>query len=166
MSKKIKVYPPTEACAACKGECCRHMACHYAPSDFPDLSFDGLKQEIEKGRISIDWWEGNPRAYFLRARHVGEPVVKGSWGGRCVNLTDTGCSLSWEERPTGGKALKPHSDPDGICTTSYSKEKCKNDWKKHAEVLNKLVEYFDEGEPDDLLSIAMEVMKCLSGLRG
>lgn len=143
MGKKVKVYQPTEACAACMGSCCKLMACHYSPSDFSDLSFEGLKAEIEKGRISIDWWEGRKKMYYLRARHVGAPVVDGSWGGRCINLTETGCSLSWEERPLGGKALKPATSPGGVCTSSYSKERCKNDWKQYAPVLEKLVDYFD-----------------------
>lgn len=54
----VRVYEPIDYCAKCGGNCCKHMGCHYSPRDFEDLSFDALKQEIEKGRISIDWWEG------------------------------------------------------------------------------------------------------------
>lgn len=137
------VYEPEEICSVCKGECCRHYACHYSPEDFPEISFEALKKQIDKGRISIDWWEADSPEYFLRARHVGEPVVCGSWGGICVNLTDTGCSLSWEERPLGGKALKPGKSLRDDCITSYSKETCKNEWQKHAAVLRELVAYFE-----------------------
>lgn len=45
-----------EICKKCKGSCCKTMGCHYSPEDFKDLSFDGLKTEIDKGFISIDWW--------------------------------------------------------------------------------------------------------------
>lgn len=137
----VPVYRPTKLCEACKGKCCRFMACHYSPSDFADLSYDGLKHEIAKGRISIDWWEADPPEYYLRARNVGEPIVCGSWGGVCVNLTDTGCSLTWEERPLGGKALKPDRQ---LCTSSYTKEECKEEWKAYADVLRQLVRYFEE----------------------
>jgi len=138
---KYKEYPPTEDCAICGGMCCKRMACHYSPTDFKDLSYDGLKSEIEKGRISIDWWNevDREKSYYLRARHVGAPVVDPSWGGVCMNLTDTGCSLSWEERPLGGRSLKPNR---GSCGGDYSKEICKNEWKDYSEVLEELVEYY------------------------
>ena len=140
------VYQATKMCAVCKGKCCRLVACHYSPRDFHDLSFEGLKTEIEKGRISIDWWEnGYKDEYFLRARHVGEPIVCGSWGGTCVNLTDSGCSLSWDERPLGGKALKPKANLFGECVSSYSKEDCKNEWLAYADVLDRLAKYFTGG---------------------
>lgn len=140
---KYETYKATRVCKLCKGWCCSFYGCHYSPYDFPEISFDALKKEIEKGKISIDWWEAEPREYFLRARHIGEPVVCGSWGGICVNLTDTGCSLSWEERPLGGKALKPGKSLRDECKTSYSKETCKNEWQKHAAVLRELVAHFE-----------------------
>ena len=137
----VPVYKPEKYCAICRGKCCRFAACHYSPSDFADLTFEGLKKELEKGRISIDWWEADTPEYYLRARHVGEPIVCGSWGGVCVNLTESGCSLSWEERPLGGKALKPSPT---FCTSSYTKEECKEEWKSYADVLRQLVSYFEE----------------------
>lgn len=145
----IETYKATEQCKICKGNCCKHMACHYAPSDFKDLSFEGLKAEIEKGKISIDWWDGYDAdeyeyEYFLRARHIGEPVLQPSWGGICVNLTETGCSLSWEERPLGAKALKPREDESEECYSSYGKRRCKNDWRPYSHILKELAEYFTE----------------------
>lgn len=144
-SGEVSVYQAEPICAECRGKCCRFYACHYSPDDFADKSFEALKTEIEKGKISIDWWEAEPREYFLRCRHVGEPVVCGSWGGVCVNLTPDGCSLSWDERPLGGKALKPGETLKDHCVTSYKKEDCKNDWKKYDKVLHKLVEHFTFG---------------------
>lgn len=147
---KIKTFQPTEVCAQCKGACCKTMGCHYSPTDFDDLSFEGLKAEIEKGKISIDWWSGDEQEYYLRARHVGAPVVDPSWGGRCINLTETGCSLPWEKRPLGGRALKPKENSDsGECRTFYSKEQCKNDWKPYSDVLKQLVEHFGEDSKDE-----------------
>ena len=142
------VYEATKECAKCKGQCCKHMPGHYAPSDFKDLSFEGLKAEIEKGGIAVDWWEANPKKYYLRARQVGENIVHGSWGGVCVNLAPWGCRLSWDERPLGCRTLKPHEDKYGKCVGSYTKEICKDDWWEYDEVLRELVGYF--GEPDGL----------------
>jgi len=139
----IKVFEATEACAKCKGLCCKTMGCHYSPRDFKDLSFEGLKSEIEKGKISIDWWENDEPEFFLRARNNNAPIIDPSWGGVCVNLTPAGCSLSWEERPLGGKALRPNPDMKKDCDyTTYDKENCKNEWLEYSDILWKLYEYF------------------------
>ena len=45
-------------CAECGGTCCKSCGCHFSPSDFEDLSFDGLKKELQKGYISIDYVDG------------------------------------------------------------------------------------------------------------
>ncbi len=156
MSKnEVKTYPPSKLCAKCGGKCCKKMGCHYSPRDFEDLTFDGLRVAIEKGNISIDWWEqASVKEYYLRARHIDAPIVDPSWGGVCINLTDTGCSLSWEERPLGGRSLKPGKR---VCTGDYSKEDCKNEWKEYSDVLEQLVEFFG-GLPehnfiDDMLGV-------------
>ena len=137
----VEVYPVKPCCAVCEGKCCKYMGCHYSPKDFEDLTFEGLKREIKKGKISIDWWEAVFPEYYLRARHVDANIVDPSWGGTCINLTEAGCSLSFEERPLGGKALRP--DPTGkCCKSSYTKEDCKNEWKPYNKTLKQLVRYF------------------------
>ncbi len=140
MGKKYKEYPPTKDCIGC-GKCCKRMSGHYSPTDFKDLSYDGLKSEIEKGRISVDWWSevDREKSYYLRARHIDAPVVDPSWGGICMNLTKNGCSLPREERPLGCRTLKPEK---GKCDGEYSKEICKNEWKQYSDVLEELVEYY------------------------
>lgn len=159
------VYEPTRQCSICKGKCCKKMPGHYSPSDFSNLSFEALKAEIEKGNIAIDWWEATPREYYLRARHLGEDIVHGSWGGVCVNLAPWGCRLSWDERPFGCKALKPHEDKHGECHNSYSKEQCKNDWKEHTEVLLKLAEHFGAKKTtlEELMNSMAEAMDMFVG---
>lgn len=141
-----------EICAKCGGSCCKGMGCHYSPEDFSDLSLDGLKKEIDKGHISIDWWEGNPfdneewipKAYFLRVRNVDAPVVDASWGGRCSLLTEKGCSLSYGERPKGGRMLIPHESHR--CKVEYTKDECARDWYEYIDVLRELEEIYDDGE--------------------
>ena len=142
--KKIPEYKPSSYCAKCKGECCKHMGCHFSPSDFKEISLEYLQSRIEEGYISIDWWEemdGDP-SYYLRMRHIGAPVVDPSWGGRCILLTDKGCPLSFEERPLGAKALHPARCASEECINHYSKEQCKDDWKQYSSILNRLVEHF------------------------
>ena len=129
-----------EICSKCKGKCCKTMGCHYSPKDFEEISFEYLMSQIDKGYISIDWWEGNPfednrnihRAFFLRVRNVESPIVDPSWGGRCSLLTETGCSLTYNERPTGGRLLIPG---EKNCVTKYTKEDCVKEWYKYNDIL-------------------------------
>lgn len=128
--------------ASCKGECCKRMGCHFSPSDFPEISFEALKSEIEKGYISIDWWESSAEPeYFLRMRNKFAPIIDPSWGGECILLTHKGCPLPFEKRPLGARALEPKR---GGCVQHYSKRQCKNDWLKYEDVLIQLVEYFED----------------------
>lgn len=139
---EIKSYPPTEECKKCGGYCCKHMGCHFSPEDFPEISFDYLKAEIEKGSISIDWWDGDyGPEYLLRMRNKNCPIVDPSWGGECILLTDTGCPLTFDQRPLGARALEPNLN--GRCEQHYSKEMCKNNWLPYYDILSELREYFD-----------------------
>lgn len=70
-------FKSTKACAKCGGSCCKNMGCHFSPDDFDEISFDALKSEIDKGFISIDWWEESDggESYYLRIRNVNAPIV-------------------------------------------------------------------------------------------
>lgn len=140
MNKKLPEYCKPTICAKCGGRCCKHMGCHFAPSDFPEITFEYLKEEIEKGHISIDWWEGDTSEYFLRMRHKNAPIIDPSWGGVCVLLTDEGCPLPLEKRPLGARSLEPKRN--GKCVIHYSKEDCKNEWSQYKDVLERLYDHF------------------------
>ena len=160
-----------EICKECGGICCKRMGCHYSPKDFKDLSFDGLKKEIEKGNISIDWWEGNPfnndreinRAMFLRIRNVNSPVLDPSWGGECSLLTETGCSLPYDERPYGGRSLIPVKGSK--CTLVYSKLDCVKEWFEHDETLEKLFEHYEDEDCDVFEKLIKEIMEIEKNMR-
>lgn len=143
-NREVPVFNATEACSRCKGACCKNMGCHFAPTDFKEITFDALKVEIEKGFISIDWWESDEPQYFLRMRHKDADIVDPSWGGECILLTDKGCPLSFEERPLGARSLKPRDNDGGCCMGNYGKEECKNDWLEYDDILKQLVEYFED----------------------
>lgn len=146
-----------EICKKCKGSCCKTMGCHYSPEDFKDLSFEGLKAEIDRGFISIDWWEGNPfyddrnirQAYYLRSRHINSNIVDASWGGVCSLLTKKGCSLCYKDRPKGGRLLIPKEDKN--CIPKYTKEQAAMDWYKYNDILVQLVDYYNCKEEKELL---------------
>lgn len=153
-----------QLCKECGGNCCKRMGCHYSPDDFKEITYESLKKEIEKGFISIDWWEGNPfengstdeidRVYFLRIRHKDSEIVDPSWGGECILLTDDGCPLSYEERPKGARLLEPS---EYNCISHYDKRQAARDWYKYNDILYKLVEDFDcyeeDKEPDVLTAL-------------
>lgn len=145
----------SEACKSCGGKCCQKCGCHFAPDDFENLTFEGLKREIEKGYISIDLVDGEmiyQRGFFyiLRVRNVGAPIVDlGCDRSKCCLLTKKGCKLSYEKRPMGGKMLIPgHAIIEGheliMCNNLYDIEQCCYDWKPHTEVLSKLAKYFKD----------------------
>lgn len=136
-----------ELCTKCKGRCCKSCGCHYSPEDFKDLSYEGLKREIDKGYISIDWWEGNPfedernisRGLFLRIRNINSSIVDASWGGRCVLLTEQGCPLDYENRPKGARLLIPSEKG---CKLEYDKQDCAKDWYRYSDILLRLYDEY------------------------
>lgn len=141
----IKECAGMELCAECGGRCCKSMGCHFSPNDFDDLSIESLEKILSEGDVSIDWWEGDvtggnlDKTYFLRMRHVDAKIVDPSWGGRCVALTDSGCRLSFEKRPLGGRALIPSKNSNQKdCKQTYSKENCCRDWYPYQYILAKL----------------------------
>lgn len=86
-------YLKPEICALCGGACCRHMPGAAFPTDFGSpFNPRKLDEAIGSGYWAIDWWEGDPRikkdelgrAYFVRARVKGKPIIDPSWGGECV----------------------------------------------------------------------------------
>ena len=147
-----------EICKSCGGICCKSMGCHYSPDDFKDLSFEGLKQEIDKGYISIDWWNKNPfederniyRAYFLRVRNIDSEIIDPAYRGKCSLLTDVGCLLSYKYRPKGGRTLIPALNNN--CIVKYDKQDCAKEWYEYNEVLCELVEYYFCKENDKCIA--------------
>lgn len=145
-------------CAECKGECCKRCGCHYSPEDFKEITFDALVAEIDKGHISIDWWDGSPfvedysgrpknginQAYFLRIKNVGANIIDPSWGGVCSLLTDKGCPLSYENRPKGARKLIPYKGKP--CHAEYTKNDAAREWFKYDDILKQLVEHYNNKE--------------------
>ena len=62
-------------------------------------------------------------------------------GGRCSLLTEDGCSLIFEDRPMGAKALYPNYPHS--CKQNYTKHQCAKDWFEYEDILLKLKEEFE-----------------------
>lgn len=143
----------TKICTECGGRCCKTCGCHFSPDDFPEISFEYLKKELEKGYISIDLVDGemfyeNTFIYILRIRNHNAPIVdtKGLFRTPCILLTENGCKLDYAHRPAGGKLLIPKEtilyDEVRDCVSKYDIKDCCYEWKPYQNVLHELVQYF------------------------
>lgn len=149
-----------EICAECGGECCKRCGCEYSPDDFSEISFDFLKKEIEKGYISIDNIPGDvlyqrESIYILRTRNKGAKILDTCYEDTpCMLLTEKGCMLDYEHRPTGVKLLVPSRKRELFtrkkkCYSSYTIADCCFEWKKYQDILRQLAKYFEEKEKQE-----------------
>lgn len=108
-------------CSTCNGKCCKSHPCAVFPEDIKPLSKEKIREMINSN-YCINWWEGDvieegnlSRVYYIMPRVKGDNrVIVNSWGGECTFFVNNkGCSLSWQDRPTGGKLLIPGV---GSCT--------------------------------------------------
>jgi len=122
-------------CAKCRGVCCRRMPGICTPGDimrnYPSPTLmESVVLALDSGHYSIDNWEGGGYAphtkviackcslYYIRPRIVGhDRVYDPVWGGQCIFLTDDGCKLPPEDRPTQCRILVPDTDSTK-CTDS------------------------------------------------
>lgn len=130
-------------CSVCKGKCCKRMPGIYISSQFPDFNVSVLNDLLNTEKFAIDWWVDSVPIYYLRPRIKGEKAICGSWGGECINLTDTGCSLKFDDRPNGCQALIPNYDFEKNTTSCYSKGMTKKEqidtWLPYQKVFQTVV---------------------------
>ena len=162
---ELKVYQPTSECVTCRGTCCKQCPGAVFPQDCgPDIE-SGLREMMRSGRYTFDYWEGafnegldkkGETSYFVRPRvPTDEPdrIINGAWGGRCTFLTDTGCELPFEKRPTNCKMLKPRARRGDTCDIDghiRPKEEAIKAWRKHGDIVAKIIKEFDECFKDDV----------------
>lgn len=140
-------------CAECGGYCCQTCGCSFSPDDFPEISFDCLESELQKGLITIEFIDGeqvlrSPNSYIVRMRNVGAPVIEPGYfhsqrTGPCVAWTEFGCRFDYEHRPTGGRLLIPKASYDeqhGLaCYARYAIVDCYDEWIPFKKILARLV---------------------------
>ena len=137
-------------CSSCGGRCCNTCSCHISPKDVKDLTVDGLYDWIVKSKcIAIDWWEGDtevrgnlPKIYFLRMRHKDTGIIDPTYGGKCVLLSEDGCTIDWAYRGKGARDLVPHESFK--CGDRYSKYDCASDWREYYDILKEVVDKITE----------------------
>jgi hypothetical protein len=137
-------------CTKCAGHCCKGYSGAAWPEQFgaPDLCAleSKLHDAFASGKWAVDWWDGyeNGPGYFIRPAHtnaVGK-LKDGSWGGRCVRLTDKGCEMAFDERPIGCRMLIPSASfPDcGYADGSNGKLAAADAWAPYANVVDRVLE--------------------------
>lgn len=97
-------------CSKCGGKCCKTDSCFYMPEDFSEMSLTYLLEEFLKKDYLCIYLDTTNWFGVIRVRSKGWPrlVFSDKFEDKpCMLLTDSGCSLSYEKRPTGGKALIP-----------------------------------------------------------
>lgn len=138
-----KDYTNKGLCSKCKGRCCKDSGCFFMPDDFEKIEYEYLKNEIEtKKYISIAAVNSVSGIVFpifrlyLKVRNVDSPICNCSTKGTCMLLTPTGCSLTFKDRPTGGKILIPKED--GKCYATIRHDEVIGAWRQYEDVLKKL----------------------------
>ena len=124
-------YVNEEMCAACGGQCCKRLPGIASPEDFSLPDTTQLIEALKSGKWAVDWWEGNNPLYFVRPATkdaIGE-LFDPSWGGECVFLTEKGCSLPHDQRPSGCRLLEP-KEPHCIAHGA-GKEEAGLAWEKY-----------------------------------
>ena len=146
----VEINENTEVCKNCGGRCCKKSGCDYWPSDLPDKTYKGILKFLENGKVSIVAMMNFKRIneklcnfpfLYLRERNTGRDVVDLlSMKTPCSNLTEHGCSYTYEERPSGGKNLTPSKD--GLCYPKEDNLKKVLEWSPYQKQLEKIVKRY------------------------
>lgn len=85
----------------------------------------------------------------MRARNKNANIIDLiTNGGPCINLTENGCVLSEEERPSYGLLAKP-AKIGGPCRGFDSGDAI--NWLDYSDVLDKLIKYYTNKEMIDII---------------
>lgn len=146
----VEINENTEVCKNCGGRCCKKSGCDYWPSDLPDKTYKGILKFLENGKVSIVAMMNFKRIneklcnfpfLYLRERNTGRDVVDLlSMKTPCSNLTEHGCSYTYEERPSGGKNLTPSKD--GLCYPKEDNLQKVLEWSPYQKKLEKIVKRY------------------------
>jgi len=157
----MEKYENKEFCKNCGGYCCKKSGCDYWVSDFDDKSYKGLLEVLSEGNISIVSFLNIQRLknnklvvvpfLGLRARNNDRDVVEFlSIKTGCSMLTDSGCSYSLENRPSGGVNLIPGKSRFDCRPDKNPVEEMKK-WDSYQKVLRKIVKNYTGLSVEDKL---------------
>lgn len=118
-----------DVCEPCGGKCCKSSPGLASPeqwgSDDRETMSERIATALASGLWSIDAWEDGGSTYFLRpATFAGSgKVYDYSWGGACILLGKSGCTLRFDERPLNCQDLVAKPEPTGQCTMPDGRDK-------------------------------------------
>lgn len=148
-----------EICKNCGGMCCKKSGCDFWPCDLQDKTLKGILKFLESGKVSIvaamkfkriNGKLCNFPFLYLRSRNIDRDVIDLlSMKTPCSNLTDTGCSYSYDERPSGGKNLTPSKD--GLCFPREDSLQKILEWEPYQKQLEKIIKRYTGMSVDDKL---------------
>ncbi len=141
-----------EVCRACGGECCRTRPGAESPERFlaePD-PVGALALALDSGdwvvahRVGIPFEDGTPPPEEIRWRTIlyvrpasraerhgdGAPA---QFGSQCVFLGESGCRLSFADRPRVCQSLEPWAD--GECRAGWDEGAAAKAWLAHQDLL-------------------------------
>ena len=155
---------PGEECGICRGRCCKEHGCSLSPEDLIKL-LGGVRPNVSNveelltskdGLYAIDTFGGAVgQVYFIRMRHKCYTFIGIDAMGECIALTEKGCSLSYEERPTGGRCLK--SSPAFACVQQYDGAAMESDWLPYQDILKSIWnKYYDKFEAEGIFDACDE----------
>lgn len=141
-------------CAECKGRCCKAMGCSLAPEDMlralgsREMTRENVEYLLQNGQFAIDSFHMGERAfYYLRMKHKCFTFIGVDAMGECIALSDSGCSLAFEDRPKGGRMLEGREG--GGCVQHYTQEMMIADWEPYQAMLKSIwADWHDKFERD------------------
>lgn len=166
----VEINENTEVCKNCGGRCCKKSGCDYWPSDLPDKTYKGILKFLENGKVSIVAMMNFKRIngklcnfpfLYLRERNTGRDVVDLlSMKTPCSNLTEHGCSYTYEERPSGGKNLTPSKE--GLCYPKEDNLQKVLEWSPYQKQLEKIVKRYtglsiDNKIKEDVITLLTDI---------
>jgi hypothetical protein len=132
-------------CALCTQRCCDHLPGIFRPEDFSperEVVEAKVRAGVESGDYQVDWYEASPNILYVRPTaldsNANEPH-SGSWGGKCALLSESGCTLSWQERPYGCKTVVVNELKPGHCSDGAEEKRTGAErWKPYQNFLEEL----------------------------
>ena len=115
-----------EICRKCGGSCCKWIPGAFHPKDFEGKDLEQvLLNGFADDHFVIDSTD--------RGIYVMPNVKSGVKWGTCIFFTETGCSLSYQDRPHECKMLEPRENDS--CIGHSDKDKCAEAWESYRELL-------------------------------
>ena len=129
-------------CGPCGGRCCKSVPGYTFPSDFGQTVEEMERQIIaalRTGKFCVDDDDEEGSNFIRPALIHEEGMIWGhmtKYGGACSLLTSSGCSLSFDKRPTMCRALKP-----GICAQQgINNQDAIDAWRPYQDVISRAAE--------------------------